>query len=113
MATTEKKTTAKKTEDWNETAEVKAEQKAEKVDPKGATGATESSPQVAGDVKPAKKTKKPRTPLTTRLNAAPTAARRAIIIEEQLKLVDKRRAGILKLVDADTLAQVDPALLRG
>lgn len=96
MATTEKKNTAKKTEDWNETAEVKAEPVA-----------------VAVPAPAVKKPKKPRTPLTTRLNAAPTAARRAIIIEEQLKLVDKRRAGILKLVDADTLAQVDPSLLRG
>jgi hypothetical protein len=108
MATETKKTgttAAKKTEDWtSDTAEVKAY-------PKDATVAGESTPQVVAAAK-AKKTKKPRTPLTTRLAAAPTPARRAIIIEEQLKLVDKRRASIIKLADADTLAQVDPALLR-
>lgn len=110
MATENKKTAGKKTEDWNEGTE-KAEPKA---DPKGATGAAGHTPQAAdaADTKPAKKAKKPRTPLATRLAAAPTAARRAIIIEEQLKLVDKRRAGVLKMADAETLAQVDPALLR-
>jgi hypothetical protein len=61
----------------------------------------------------AKKTRKKgqRTPLTTRLEAAPTPARKAIIIEEQLKMVDRRRKSILALVGKDVLDNVDPSLL--
>lgn len=67
----------------------------------------------ATEEKPAKKPRKKgqRTPLSTRLAAAPTPARKAIIIEEQLKMVNRRRDSILKMVDQAVLDNVDPALL--
>lgn len=52
-----------------------------------------------------------RTPLAQRLSAAPTPARKAIIIEAQLEMVDKRRASILSMVTQDVLDNVNPKLL--
>jgi hypothetical protein len=74
----------------------------------------EAAPEpVAAAPVAAKKSRKKgqRTPLGQRLSAAPTAARKAIIIEEQLKMVQRRRAGILALVSQDVLDNVDPSLL--
>jgi hypothetical protein len=83
------------------------------------TEKTEKAPEpaaaepAASEEKPAKKPRKKgqRTPLATRLAAAPTPARKAIIIEEQLKMVSRRRQSILKMVDQSVLDNVDPALL--
>ncbi len=77
------------------------------------TPETEPAPAAPAAAPAARKPRKKgqRTPLATRLAAAPTAARKAIIIEEQLKMVDRRRKAILGLIDQSVLDQVDPSLL--
>jgi hypothetical protein len=102
------KKTAQSSETWE-----KGTEKAEKAEKAPEPVAAEPAAAEATEEKPAKMPRKKgqRTPLATRLAAAPTPARKAIIIEEQLKMVARRRQSILKMVDQAVLDNVDPTLL--
>jgi hypothetical protein len=106
------KKSAPVSEVWEKGSEVKETKSPAAPDPEPAPEA-EPAPAAPAAAPAARKPRKKgqRTPLATRLAAAPTAARKAIIIEEQLKMVDRRRKSILGLVGQDVLDNVDPSLL--